>query len=256
MKIEDLQTQIYENNILIITIKREEFKNALRTNTLKEISQTLKHYENEISCAIITGGENIFAAGADINELEVKTTKEALNEKRNEYWADIKNYKLPVIAAVNGYCLGGGFELALSCDIIISGDNAIFGLPEVNLGIMPGAGGTQRLTKAIGKSNAMLFLLSGNFINAKRAYELNISSEVLPYKSTLIKAKQIAKQISQKAPLSISSIKSSVLESYNQGLNDSLKFEKLAFASLLSTNDKQEGIKAFKEKRKPKYKGN
>ncbi len=255
MTYEDIKVVIENKHILIIKIDRENVHNALRTNTLKEISEALHCSSDEIRCVILTGGEKVFAAGADINELEVKGSIESINDVRTSYWKRIKDFKKPIIASVNGFCLGGGCELAMHCDIIISGDNAQYGQPEINLGIMPGAGGTQRSVKAMGKSNAMLMLLTGSFIDAKTAQKMNLVSEVLPVQSTMIRSKEIANIIASKSPLAISAIKSAVLASYNSGLDRSLEYEKTIFSGVLSTEDKKEGIKAFKEKRKANFKG-
>lgn len=255
MDYKDIKVSIENNNILIILINRGEVFNALRTNTLKEISTALHNCTNEIRCVILTGGDKAFAAGADINELDEKGTLESINDVRTSYWEAIKDFKKPIIAGVNGFCLGGGCELAMHCDIIIAGDNATFGQPEINLGIIPGAGGTQRTVKAMGKSNAMLMLLTGNLIDAKTAKRLNLVSEVVPAQSTMIRCLEIATIIASKSPLAITAIKNAVLASYENSLTTSLKYEKMIFSGILSTEDKKEGIKSFKEKRKPNFKG-
>ena len=255
MDFKDIKTTIENKNILIITINRNEVYNALRTNTLKEISEVLQNDSDDIKCVILTGGEKVFAAGADINELDEKGTIESINDIRTSYWESIKDFKKPIIASVNGFCLGAGCELAMHCDIIIAGDNAQFGQPEINLGIIPGAGGTQRLTKALGKSNAMLVLLTGDFIDAKSAKKMNLISEVVPVKTTMVRCLEIANKIIKKSPLAVNAIKSAVLNSYDNGLSASLKYEKMIFSGILSSRDKSEGIKAFKEKRKPIFKG-
>lgn len=255
MEFEDIKIDIEDNSILIITLNRNEVYNALRTNTLKEIASVLTNSSDDIRCVILTGGEKVFAAGADINELEVKGAVESINDIRTTYWETIKEFKKPIIAAVNGFCLGGGCELAMHCDIIIAGDSAQFGQPEINLGIMPGAGGTQRTVKAMGKSNAMLALLTGSFIDAKTAQKMNLVSQVVPVQTTMIRSLEIARIIASKSPLAVTAIKSAVLASYDNGLSASLKYEKMLFSGILSSEDKKEGIKAFKEKRKPNFKG-
>lgn len=255
MEFEDIKIDIEDNSILIITLNRNEVYNALRTNTLKEIASVLTNSSDDIRCVILTGGEKVFAAGADINELEVKGAVESIDDIRTTYWETIKEFKKPIIAAVNGFCLGGGCELAMHCDIIIAGDSAQFGQPEINLGIMPGAGGTQRTVKAMGKSNAMLALLTGSFIDAKTAQKMNLVSQVVPVQTTMIRSLEIARIIASKSPLAVTAIKSAVLASYDNGLSASLKYEKMLFSGILSSEDKKEGIKAFKEKRKPNFKG-
>ncbi len=255
MIFKDIKTNIENKNILIISINRSEVYNALRTNTLKEISKSLLEASEDIRCVIIKGTEKVFAAGADINELDEKDTNTSLFDVRTSYWEIIKNYNKPIIACVNGFCLGAGCELAMTCDIIIAGDTASFAQPEINLGIIPGAGGTQRLTKAIGKSNAMLALLTGEFIDAKTAQKLNLVSIVVPPQTTLIKSLEIAKIIAKKSPLAIRAIKSAVLNSYESELTASLRYEKMLFSGILSTEDKKEGISAFKQKRQANFKG-
>jgi enoyl-CoA hydratase len=255
MSFEDIKVSIEDKYILIIKLNRSKVFNALRTKTLKEIHEVLQNCSDEIRCIVLTGGEKVFAAGADINELDEKGAVESINDIRTLYWEAIKNYKKPIIAAVNGFCLGGGCELAMHCDIIIAGDNSLFGQPEINLGIIPGAGGTQRTVKAMGKSNAMLMLLTGEFMDAKTAQKMNLVSEVVPVETTMIRSIEIANKIAKKSPLAVSAIKSAVLASYDKGLSASLKYEKILFSGILSTNDKKEGIKAFKEKRKPNFKG-
>ncbi len=255
MAYEDIKVEVENQNILIITIDRPKVYNALRTNTLKEIAEVLTTSSDDIRCVILTGGNKVFAAGADINELEVKGAIESINDVRTSYWETIKEFKKPIIAAVNGFCLGGGCELAMHCDIIISGDSAQFGQPEINLGIMPGAGGTQRTVRAMGKSNTMLALLTGSFMDAKTAQKRNLVSEVVPVETTMIRSLEIARIIASKSPFAVSAIKSAVLASYDNGLNASLKYEKTLFSGTLASVDKKEGIKAFKEKRKPNFKG-
>ena len=251
---EDIGVDIVQKEILLITINRAKYKNALRTNTLKEISQALEK-NKDIKCTVITGGEEVFAAGADINELASKNSVDALLDIRSTYWQAIKEYKQPLIAAVNGFCLGGGCELALHCDIIIAGENAQFGQPEINLGIIPGAGGTQRLTKIVGKSNAMQMLLTGAFIDAPRALQMQLVSEIVPSCETITRALKIATTITQKSPLAIQNLKKVVLHSYESTLSSGLEYEKMVFSTLLSSEDKQEGVTAFGEKRKPIFKG-
>jgi len=255
MDLKDIKVSVENQHILIIEINRKKVFNALRTNTLEEIAFTLDTCNDDIRCVILTGSQKVFAAGADINELDSKGALESINDIRSSYWESIKEFNKPIIAAVNGFCLGGGCELAMHCDIIIAGDSAQFGQPEVNLGIIPGAGGTQRMTKAIGKSNTMLMLLTGEFITAKVAKKMNLISEVVPVETTIIRAKEIASVISAKSPIATSAIKSAVLHSFESGLTSSLKYEKTLFSGVLSSNDKKEGIRAFKEKRKPKFKG-
>jgi enoyl-CoA hydratase len=176
--------------------------------------------------------------------------------RRFELWDRIRKIAKPIIAAVSGYCLGGGNELAMNCDIIIASENATFGQPEINVGIMPGAGGTQRLTRIVGKYKAMEMILTGNPISAEEAYKVGLVNRVVPRESLLDEAKKLANLIATKPPISVRTAKESILRAQDTTLEVGSEFERKAFYMLFATNDGKEGMKAFLEKRKPVFKGN
>lgn len=241
-----------------ITINRPEQRNALDLNTLKEIESALENwrFNQEIRVVIITGaGNKSFASGADIRQLHERTMLEALAPNMSSTYRTIEEYEKPTIAAINGYALGGGLELALACDIRVASDNAKIGLPEVGLGIIPGAGGTQRLSRIIGKGKAMELILTGNIISADEAEKLGLVSAVVPFDSLLDKAKEYAEKISLKAPLALRFAKAAVNRGHDIEMETALYLEKLSQTILIGSKDKQEGTKAFLEKRKPQFKG-
>ncbi len=254
---EDIITSLTDNHILTITLNRPKAYNALRTQLLKEIAQTLtKATEDDgVRCVVLTGGPKVFAAGADITEMADKTPVDVMNDPRSNHWLTIRNFPKPIIGAVNGFCLGGGNELAMHCDVLIAGKNAQFGQPEINLGIIPGAGGTQRLTQMIGKSKAMKLVLSGQFISAQDAEKAGLVADVCEPELTTDKATELAMLIASKPPVAVRLAKESVLKASDAMLHEGIAFERKAFATLFATEDKQEGVHAFMEKRKPTFKG-
>jgi enoyl-CoA hydratase len=176
-------------------------------------------------------------------------------DRRFELWDQIRKTAKPILAAVNGYCLGGGNELAMNCDIIIASDNALFGQPEVNVGIMPGAGGTQRLTRAVGKAKAMQMILTGESVSAEEALRIGLISKVVPANSLMEEAKKMANEIASKPPISIRAAKEAILRAHDTTMEIGLEFERKLFYTLFATNDSKEGLRAFLEKRKPVFKG-
>jgi enoyl-CoA hydratase len=253
----DILVSMHDTGVALIEINRPKEYNALRTKLLCEIAQALDEFEanNDIKAVILTGNEKAFAAGADIKEMADKTAVDILNDPRMVYWQRIKSFPKPLIAAVNGFCLGGGNELAMMCDIIIAGSKAKFGQPEVNLGIIPGAGGTQRLTQAIGKYKTMRYILTGEFMSAQEAYEFGLVSEICEPEETTNKAIEIATTIASKAPVAIQLAKEAIKQASESLIEQGSLFERKAFSILFSTEDKKEGVAAFQEKRKPVYKG-
>ena len=254
---ETLRLDLSNSHVLSIQLYRPEVRNALNSTLLSELAETLNRAEQdpEIRCVVLSGNENAFAAGADVKEMADKTVTEILADSRIKHWSAIRNFSKPLIAAVNGYCLGGGNELAMLCDIIIAGEQAKFGQPEIKLGLIPGAGGTQRLTQAMGKSKAMQYLLTGDLLNANAALNAGLVSEVVPSAEVLPRALEIAEKISQQAPIAIKLIKESVSRASDTLLQSGLDYERKAFTILFATEDRQEGVSAFLEKRKPEFKG-
>lgn len=243
-----------ENNIALITINRPKALNALNTETLKEIVTALEN--SSCYVAVITGSERSFSAGADIKQMAAATAIDQLKDARENLWKRFGLLTMPIIAAVNGFCLGGGHELAMSCDIVIAGDNAKFGQPEINIGTIPGAGGTQRLTKAVGKSKAMEICLSGEMFSATEAKEWKLISKVVPYQTTINESLELAKKIAKKSPLATRLIKENINQSYENHLSEGLTIERRNFYLTFASKDQKEGMNAFLEKRSPNYQGN
>lgn len=245
------------NGVLLLTLNRPEKRNALATSVLGALAVALAEAANDdtVGCAVLSGGSQVFAAGADINELAAKTPVIAETEPRTRHWAMIRAFPKPLIAAVDGFCLGGGLELALCADIIVAGEGARFGTPEINLGVLPGGGGTQWLPRLVGKSLAMKMVLSGQPITAQEALGAGLVAELAPAGEATARALALAETIAAKPALALRVAKDSVLKAYTMGLADGLAFERRAFALLLASEDKAEGTAAFLEKRKPSFKG-
>ena len=249
-----------ENNICIITINRPEKLNALNSEVLTELEKIMEDVENDndIKSVIITGaGEKSFVAGADISEFSNlnKQQAEEFAKRGQRIFFKIENCSKPVIAAVNGFALGGGCELAMCCHIRVCSNNAKFGQPEVNLGLIAGYGGTQRLTRIVGKAKSMELHMTGNFLNADEAYNFRLVNYVTSPETLLDKAKEILNIIHTKAPVAISSVITAVNSAENQGGLSGYETEISAFGKCFETQDIKEGVSAFLEKRKPKFIG-
>lgn len=243
--------------VLLVELNRPRELNALSTDMLGQISNCLLEadFDESVSVMVITGNERAFAAGANIDELRRKTGADVATDPRNDHWLAIRNLQKPLIGAVNGFCLGGGNELAMLCDFLVAGSNAQFGQPEINLAILPGAGGTQRLASLVGKGRTMRWCLTGEFIDASVALSCGLITEVCEPELTVEKALILADKIAHKAPLAVLEIKRAVKATLDATLEHGLCVERAAFTRLLDTEDKQEGIAAFKEKRPPNYQG-
>ncbi|MCY1347831.1 2,3-dehydroadipyl-CoA hydratase [compost metagenome] len=244
--------------VRLITLQRPEALNALNTELLGELAVELDSAERdaETRAVVLTGSRKAFAAGADIREMAERDLVGILNDPRVAHWQRIAGFSKPLIAAVNGFALGGGCELAMHADILVAGEDARFGQPEINLGIMPGAGGTQRLLRAVGKSLAMQMVLTGEAIDARHAQRAGLVSEVTQPELTVERALQVAGSIAQKAPLAVRLAKEALLKALDTDLASGLRFERHAFTLLAGTRDREEGIRAFQEKRKAQFLGN
>jgi enoyl-CoA hydratase len=247
----------YDKHIALIELNRPKELNALNTQLMAEIRDTLKAFDNDdnIRVVILTGGERVFAAGADIKQMADATAISMLNIDQFSTWDQIKRNKKPIIAAVSGFALGGGCELAMTCDMIIASETAQFGQPEINIGTMPGAGGTQRLTRTIGKGLAMEMVLTGRFINAEEAYRVGLVNKVVPVEVLLQETVKIAKLIAAKSPIAVKLAKESVIKAFETTLDEGLQFERKNFYLTFASEDQKEGMKAFVEKRAPDFKG-
>ena len=243
--------------IATITLDRPKVLNALSPAVIAEVGQALSELEADdaVRAVVITGGPKVFAAGADIGDMAERSAAEQLNRDQTGAWSPISGFKKPLIAAVNGYCLGGGCELALMCDVIIAGDSARFGQPEINLGIIPGAGGTQRWPRTAGKFAAMEVMLTGGMISARRAYELGLANKVVPAEMSVAVAQRMARQLAEKPPVAVRLAKESVQKAFETSLAEGLAAERRSFYFLFSTDDQKEGMRAFLEKRKGVFKG-
>ena len=243
--------------IAVIRLNRPDVRNALNLNVRELLAEHFRELGNDQAtrCIILTGGEKVFAAGADIRDMVDRTPIEIMALRSERLWDSVASCPKPVIAAVNGYALGGGCELAMHADIIIAGEGASFGQPEVRVGIMPGAGGTQRLTRAVGKFRAMKMLLTGEPVKARDALAMGLVSEVVPDGDVFNAALALASTIAAMPPLAVIQIKEAVLAGQNASLETAMMLERKAFQLLFATNDQKEGMRAFLEKRKPEFRG-
>lgn len=245
------------NRVLTLTLNRPEVRNALSTDCLEQLVKYLEQADinPDIGAVVITGNPRFFAAGADLKELQQQTVATAITDRRPQVWRRFSQVTKPIISAVNGYALGAGFELVLASDIVIAGESARFGLPEITLGLIPGAGGTQRLVRSVGKSLAMQMGLTGETINAQHALQAGLINQVCIDKLVVEYAQKIAKRISTHAPLAVKAAKAAINSAQEMSLSDGLQLERQYFVSLAGTDDRREGINAFFEKRPPKFTG-
>ena len=240
----------------IVRLNRPQALNALNAKVNAELTAAIEAFEADdgIACVIITGNEKAFAAGADIKEMQAKSYMDAFKGDFAANWDRVARMRKPVIAAVAGFALGGGCELAMQCDMIIAADNAKFGQPEIKLGVIPGIGGTQRLTRAIGKAKAMDLNLTGRMMDAAEAERSGLVARVVPLASLMDEAMKVAETIASLSLPSVLSAKEAVNRAFEVSLAEGVLFERRVFQALFATDDQKEGMKAFVEKRKPVWK--
>jgi enoyl-CoA hydratase len=245
------------DGVALLRINRPEAKNALNAEVRRLLADHLTALgaDEGVRVVVLTGNEEAFAAGADIKDMAEAGAVEIMLRKNHLLWRAIAQCPKPVIAAVSGYAWGGGCELAMHADIIVAGENASFSQPEIRVGIMPGAGGTQRLTRAVGKFKAMLMAMTGQAISGVEAGAMGLASKVVPDAEVMTAAMDIAKTISRMPPLAIQQIKEVLLAGQDASLETALMLERKAFQLLFDSKDQKEGMRAFIEKRKPAYEG-
>ncbi|MCC6189198.1 MAG: enoyl-CoA hydratase/isomerase family protein [Anaerolineales bacterium] len=241
----------------LVRFNRPKALNALNSVLMEEMFMALEAFDRdaEIGCLVVTGSERAFAAGADITEMAEASAVDMLLRDNGARWDRLRRLKKPLIAAVSGFCLGGGCELAMGCDMIVASESARFGQPEINLGVIPGAGGTQRLTRAVGKPLAMEMILNARFLTAEEAARFGLVNRVAPVETYLEEALALAQAIAARAPLAVRLAKEAVNNAFETYLADGLADERRAFYFLFSTEDQKEGMRAFVEKRPARWTG-
>jgi enoyl-CoA hydratase len=247
-----------EGMIGMITLNRPQAMNALSAKLVTELISALNDFEKdeEVRCLVIAGSERAFSAGADIKEMSGMTAVQmAMTGHFFPLWEKVGSYPKPIVGALSGFVLGGGLELAMSLDVLVASETTQLGQPEIDIGIMPGGGGTQRLTRAVGKAKAMEMILTGKRIGAEEARSLGLVSRVVPKEAYLEEAKKVANEIASRSPVAIRLAKMAVNKAFEMSLSEGIDFEREVFYLLFASEDKNEGMKAFMEKRKPEFKG-
>ncbi|HYY76884.1 MAG TPA: enoyl-CoA hydratase-related protein [Gaiellaceae bacterium] len=246
-----------EAPIAVVLLNRPEVMNALNDEVMDELVDVLAELDEDdaVRCLVLGGSERAFAAGADIGEMAQASAMDMYDARRIDRWDALRRLRTPLVAAVSGFCLGGGCELAMACDLIVASESARFGQPETGLGIIPGAGGTQRLTRAVGKAKAMDVILSGRFLDAHEAERAGLVARVVAREAWLEEAKRVAREIASKGPVAQRLAKEAVNRAYESTLETGLDFERKALYLAFASEDAKEGLTAFTEKRKPDYRG-
>jgi enoyl-CoA hydratase/carnithine racemase len=253
----DLIESTRDGHVALLRIDRPEARNALSPEAMEELATELERLDPdpEVRCVVIAGSEKVFAAGADIKAMAERGFAEALRHPAAAFWRRLAAIKTPMVAAVSGYALGGGCELALACDMIVAAEGATFGQPEIGLGIIPGGGGTQRLARVLGKQRAMELVLTGRRFGAEEARELGLVNRVVPDDEWLDAALALAREVAEKPPIASRLAKQAVLVAEETALSPGLENERRLFELAMATEDRVEGMKAFLEKRDPKFEG-
>lgn len=253
----DILVERPQPRVGLIRLNRPQVLNALRRQLMEELMQAAQTLDADpdIGVIVITGNDKAFSAGADITEMADASATEMLNRNLTDRWSWLRRVRKPIIAAVSGHCLGGGCELAMTCDLIIASESAKFGQPEINIGVIPGAGGTQRLTRAVGKALAMEVVLNDRRLTAEEALRYGLASRVAPVDKYLDEAITLASQIAARAPLAVQLGKEAVNKAFELSLSEGLAYEQKLFYLLFASEDQKEGMQAFKEKREPEWRG-
>ncbi|HKT22708.1 MAG TPA: enoyl-CoA hydratase-related protein [Nitrososphaerales archaeon] len=247
-----------EGRVGVITLNRPQALNALSTKMVSELITALDEFEGDgaVRCVVIAGNDRAFSAGADIKEMaDMTAVQMVMGEHFFRLWDKVGHFSKPIVGAITGFALGGGLELAMSLDVLIASETAQLGQPEINIGVIPGGGGTQRLTRAVGKSKAMEMILSDRRLSAEEAKTLGLVSRVVPKEACVEEAKKVAAEIATKSPVAIKLAKMAVNKAFEMGLSDGLDFERELFYMLFASEDAKEGMQAFMDKRKPEFKG-
>ena len=254
---QDILVEKRDDRVGLIRLNRPKAMNALRPLLMDELWDALQAFDAdpEVGAIVITGNERAFSAGADIGEMATMDPVKMLGSHLSERWHRISRIRKPIIAAVSGYCLGGGCELALTCDMIVASETAQFGQPEINIGIMPGAGGTQRLARVLGKYLTMEMVLNDRRLSAQEALQHGLANRVAPVEVYLDEAIKLAASIAARAPVAVQLAKEAVNKAFEMTLEEGLQLEERLFYFLFATEDQKEGMRAFLEKRKPEFKG-
>jgi len=253
----DLIESTRDGNVALLRIDRPEARNALSPEAMEELASELERLDPdpEVRCVVVAGSDKVFAAGADIKAMAERSFAEALRHPAAAFWRRLAAIKTPMVAAVSGYALGGGCELALACDMIVAAEGATFGQPEIDLGIIPGGGGTQRLARVLGKQRAMELVLTGRRFGAAEAQELGLVNRVAPDGEWLDAALALAREVAAKPPIASRLAKQAVLVAEETALSPGLENERRLYELAMATDDRVEGMKAFLEKRDPKFEG-
>jgi enoyl-CoA hydratase len=247
----------HRGRVGLVTFHRPEARNTLNNQLLGELMDALEAFDQDdrMGAMVVTGNEKSFAAGADIKEMADKSASEMLDSNLTRTFGRIMDIRKPVIAAVSGWALGGGLEVAMSCDMIVASESAKFGQPEITIGVIPGAGGTQRLTRAVGKALAMEMILNNRILTAQEALQFGLVNRVVAVEAYLPEALKLAEEIAGRAPAAVRAAKKMINQSFGQTLSNGLSQERQEFYNLFATEDQKEGMRAFIEKRKPQWKG-
>lgn len=247
----------YREHVALVQLNRPKALNALSQPLMQELQQALQELDQheDVRVIVLSGNQQAFAAGADIKQMVEKSPVDMLQEDQFSTWDQIYRTKKPIVAAVSGFALGGGCELSMTCDMIVASETARFGQPEIKIGVMPGAGGTQRLVRAVGKARAMQMVLTGDMIKAEEAYDYGLINKVVPKEVYLDEAVSLAQTAAQYSPVALQLAKDSIKEAFETDLQEGLRYERKNFYTLFASEDQKEGMTAFIEKRNPVFQG-